>query len=504
MSQKFNKFPARIYAKTVLEPDLDIYKKKFQDALFEINFAHCIMLNQQNIINNKEAGLIIKGLKRIREKGNLSKVNFDGNFEDLFFLLEQKLIKSIGIDVAGKLHTGRSRNDMEHTMFRMELRKELIVYAQDYIKFCRKLLYRAEKGKDEVVLLYTHGQPAQPSTLGHYLGAVVEFTIRDIKRILSNIDLVNNCPMGAAAITTSGFPLDRYKIANLLGFSGIVENSYGAIAGCDYITSSYSSLKLSAIHLGRFIQDLITWTGFEVSQILVPDGFVQISSIMPQKRNPVPLEHLRLMLSLVSGGSDQIINTMHNTPFADMNDSEREVQAEGHRVFKKMRRVLPLLSDFIESIHVNKKSVLSRIDKSMATITELADTLVREEKISFRQAHEVAHEVSKLAIYEDIPLTKFNYEVFKKIFRENIGSDSILSSDQFRNVCSAKYFIEIRNLPGGPAMPSLEKCFTEYKKDIEKCSDKLLKIQKKLLHAEKSLRDETQKVLELVIGVNHG
>ena len=210
------------------------------------------------------------------------------------------------------------------------------------------------------------------------------------------------------------------------------------------------------------------------------------------------------MLSLVSGGSDQIINTMHNTPFADMNDSEREVQAEGHRVFKKMRRVLPLLSDFIESIHVNKKSVLSRIDKSMATITELADTLVREEKISFRQAHEVAHEVSKLAIYEDIPLTKFNYEVFKKIFRENIGSDSILSSDQFRNVCSAKYFIEIRNLPGGPAMSSLEKCFTEYKKDIEKCSDKLFKIQKKLLQAEKSLRDETQKVLELVIGVNHG
>ena len=137
--------------------------------------------------------------------------------------------------------------------------------------------------------------------------------------------------MGAAAITTTGFPLNRERMANLLGFEKIVQNSYGAIASCDYITSTYSSLKIASINLGRFVQELVTWTGFEVSQIYVPDGFVQISSIMPQKRNPVPLEHLRLKLSLCNGECDKIINTMHNTPFADMNDSEREVQSEGHR-----------------------------------------------------------------------------------------------------------------------------------------------------------------------------
>ena len=104
--------------------------------------------------------------------------------------------------------------------------------------------------------------------------------------------------MGAAAITTTGFPLNRERMANLLGFESIVKNYYGAIASCDYITSTYSSLKIASINLGRFVQELVTWTGFEVSQIYVPDGFVQISSIMPQKRNPVPLEHLRLKLSL--------------------------------------------------------------------------------------------------------------------------------------------------------------------------------------------------------------
>ena len=185
------------------------------------------------------------------------------------------------------------------------------------------MIKRSEKGTSEIILLYTHGQPAQASTLAHFLSAVIEFCLRDIDRLTKALDLVNMCPMGAAAITTSGFPLSRERMAELLGFEKIVNNSYGAIASCDYITTTYSALKIASINLGRFVQELVTWTGFEVSQIYVPDGFVQISSIMPQKRNPVPLEHLRLRLSLCNGECDKIINTMHNTPFADMNDSER-------------------------------------------------------------------------------------------------------------------------------------------------------------------------------------
>jgi argininosuccinate lyase len=222
------------------------------------------------------------------------------------------------------------------------------------------------------------------SVLGHYLGAAIEFMLRDMTRILAALEDVNHCPMGAAAITTSGFDLDRHRVAELLGFPAIVENSYGAIANVDYITASYASIRLGCIHLGRLVQDLVTWTGFEVSQIDVADGFVQISSIMPQKRNPVPLEHLRLKFSLAAGGADQIVQTMHNTPFADMNDSERETQATGFAVFDRLDHALPLLGTFVEAMKTNRASINSRIQKSMATITELADTLVRAEGIGFR------------------------------------------------------------------------------------------------------------------------
>ena len=192
-------------------------------------------------------------------------------------------------------------------MFRIQLRARLLVLLRRYEDMADQFLARAETGIDETVLLYTHGQPAQVSVLGHYLGAAIEFTLRDMTRILAALEEVNHCPMGAAAITTSGFDLDRHRVAELLGFPAIVENSYGAIANVDYITASYASIRLGCIHLGRLVQDLVTWTGFEVSQIDVADGFVQISSIMPQKRNPVPLEHLRLKFSLAAGGADQIV-----------------------------------------------------------------------------------------------------------------------------------------------------------------------------------------------------
>ena len=312
MVNKYNKFPAKVYVDSFLKPDLYTYKTVFRDALFQINYAQCIMLKEQKLISEKEASEILTNLSEIENEFDFENLEYDSSFEDLFFLVEKTLINKIGIDTAGKLHTGRSRNDMEHTMFRIKLREKIISTIKDFFILCDILLNRREKGLSEIVLLNTHGQPAQVSTLAHFLSAVIEFSLRDISRLLQSLNLVNLSPMGSAAITTTGFPLSRERMAELLGFEGIVKNSYGAIAGCDYITTAYSSLKIGSINLGRFVQELITWTGFEVSQINVPDGFVQISSIMPQKRNPVPLEHLRLKLSQCNGECDKIINTMHN------------------------------------------------------------------------------------------------------------------------------------------------------------------------------------------------
>ena len=462
MNSDYDSFPAQVYADSVLAPDLDIYKQHFSAPLHAINLAHGVMLAEQHLLQPADSAAILAALLKIDKDRPWADQEFDGSFEDLFFLIERALGRQVGEETAGRLHTGRSRNDMEHTMFRMQLRGRLLRLLEQYGALADRFLARAGEGIDETVLLYTHGQPAQVSVLGHYLGAAIEFVLRDMTRLMAALQDLNNCPMGAAAITTSGFDLDRNRVAALLGFSGIVENSYGAIANVDYITASYASIRIGCIHLGRLVQDLVTWTGFEVSQIDVADGFVQISSIMPQKRNPVPLEHLRLKFSLAAGGADQIVQTMHNTPFADMNDSERETQAAGFEVFERLDHALPLLGSFVEAMKTNRASIESRIQKSMATITELADTLVRAEGIGFRAAHHIASKLAREALAHRIGFDELPWDLFAQTFEELVGRPPHVERDVLVNATSPENFVAVREMPGGPGPHVLREALAGY------------------------------------------
>ena len=488
MALDYDSFPASIYAQSVLSPDLDVYRQHFSAPLHAINLSHGVMLAEIGLIQSADASAILDALNGIDRERPWANQLFDGSFEDLFFLIEQELGRRVGDETAGRLHTGRSRNDMEHTMFRIQLRARLLTLLRRYEDMADQFLARAEKGIDETVLLYTHGQPAQVSVLGHYLGAAIEFILRDMTRILAALEEVNYCPMGAAAITTSGFDLNRHRVAELLGFPGIVENSYGAIANVDYITASYASIRLGCIHLGRLVQDLVTWTGFEVSQIDVPDGFVQISSIMPQKRNPVPLEHLRLKFSLAAGGADQIVQTMHNTPFADMNDSERETQATGFEVFERLDHALPLLGGFVEAMKTNPTSIESRIQKSMATITELADTLVRGEGIGFRAAHHIASKLAREALAHGIGLDELSWDLFAQTFEEVVGRPTQVDREVLASATSPENFVAVREMPGGPGPRVLREALVGYKDRLEGLKSRTEDVRKRIIQAD-ALRD---------------
>src|SRR5690606_2854807 len=234
------------------------------------------------------------------------------------------------------------------------------------------------------ILAYTHGQPAQPTTLGHYLGSFIEGLLRHCTRIAAAHDVVDLCPLGAAAITTTGFGIARSRVAELIGFAGIQENSYGCIAAVDYLSGAYSALKLAVLDIGRLCQDFAFWCSFEVDQLRVSDGYVQVSSIMPQKRNPLALEHLRTMASLAAGQCEVVIGTVHNTPYADMVDAEAPTQHAGTTAMETFGRVTRLLNGVLGGITVNPASVKRNIARSTATMTELADSLVRLEGVSFR------------------------------------------------------------------------------------------------------------------------
>ncbi|MGJ8624719.1 MAG: argininosuccinate lyase [Yoonia sp.] len=451
-------FPDPTYKETVLAPLFEGVKTHYAAHMAAINRAHLVMLVDTGILSAADGHSIASALDAIDDETDIASLTYTGEHEDYFFFVEAELRKRLG-DLGGALHTARSRNDMDHTLFKMALRVRGEGMLTQITTLTDALIAKARAESGTLIVAYTHGQPAQPTTFGHYIAAMIEVLNRDAVRLSAAIDNLGHCPMGAAAITTSGFPIDRTQMADLLGFESPLVNSYGCIASVDYVTGLYSAIKLVFLHLGRVVQDLAFWSSFEVGQLYVPNALVQISSIMPQKRNPVPIEHMRHLASVTCGRCDAIVNTMHNTPFTDMNDSEGEVQQAGYAAFESGGRVLDLLTAFLPACSINAANVRRNTDAASITITELADTLVRDEGLTFRQAHEVAAHVARSL--DGKPLSD-GFNTFKDAFHNATNRAPNMDDTAFRTATSAETFVARRDRIGGPAPAALDAALTDY------------------------------------------
>lgn len=451
-------FPDATYKDTVLAPLFDGVKTHYATHMMAINQAHLVMLADTSVMSPADAHAIAAALVAIEAETDIASLTYTGEHEDYFFYVESELRQRLG-DLSGALHTARSRNDMDHTLFKMALRTRAEAMLGQIADLTDALIAKARDESETLIVAYTHGQPAQPTTFGHYLGAMIEVLNRDAQRLSDAIENLGHCPMGAAAITTSGFPIDRAQMATLLGFDSPMVNSYGCIASVDYITGLYSAVKLVFLHLGRVVQDLAFWSSFEVGQLYVPNALVQISSIMPQKRNPVPIEHMRHLASITCGRCDMVVNTMHNTPFTDMNDSEGEVQQSGYAAFDSGGRVLDLMRAFLPACSINGAKARRNMDAASITITELADTLVRDEALTFRQAHEIAANLARGL--SGAPLSD-GFAAFQSVFHDATDRPTALDETAFRNVVSPETFVARRDRIGGPAPAALAAALTGY------------------------------------------
>lgn len=453
-------FPDAVYRDTVLAPLFEGVKDTFAAHMDAVDRAHLVMLAETGILTRAEASAIAGGLRAVEAEMDAAAITYDGSVEDWFSLVERELRDRLG-DVGGALHTARSRNDIDHTIFKMALRERLADLEADLLALVEAMLEVAARERDTLIVAYTHGQPAQPSTWGHYLAAAAEVLLRDLTRLGEAADLLDLCPMGAAAITTSGFPIDRARVAELLGFERPLLNSYGCIASVDYVTGLYSAIKLPFVHLGRFTQDMAFWSAFEVGQLRLPNSLVQVSSIMPQKRNPVPIEHMRHMAAMTAGRCDAVVDAMRNTPFTDMNDSEGEVQQAGHAAFGSAGRCARLMAAVLRGARIDGARVRANMDRACATITELADTLVRQEGLAFRQAHEIAAATARSVIARAVPLGD-GFDAFADAFRIVAGRAPGLNQEAFAEAVAPETFVARRNRPGGPAAPALGAALAEY------------------------------------------
>jgi argininosuccinate lyase len=435
------------YVRSVLNENFEDAKALFLAPLMAIHFAHLVMLTERGIVSPADAAAVRDALESIR-LDEVRQAAYDGSCEDLFFYVERLIVKACGEDRAGRLHTARSRNDIDMTMYRMQQREMILALVEGVERLRRVLLDLAERHREDVFPAHTHTQPAQPTTIAHYLMAVVEQLERDTVRLRAAYASTNVNPLGACAITGTGFPIDRGRTAELLGFDGVSGNTYGSIATVDYLLESVSATAILTAGLGRVVQDLLLWCTSEFGYLRLDDGFVQCSSIMPQKRNPVALEHARAIGSKALGQATAILLSVHNTPFGDIVDTEDDLQPLVSSMFKDAARTLRLAAAAMASAEFDTARMAERASQGWITVTELADTLAREHGLSFRTAHGIA---AKFVASASAQPGVSPAAALRTASQAVLGQPIEYDDDALAQILSPQHFVRVRTTHGGPA-----------------------------------------------------
>jgi argininosuccinate lyase len=284
--------------------------------------------------------------------------------------------------------------------------------------------------------------------MAHYGLGVVEQLERDLARLKGAFERTNWCPLGACAITGTGFPIDRGLTASLLGFAGPMGNTYGSIATVDYLLEGMAAVAVLLVGLGRVVQDLLFWSTAEVGYLRLGDGFVQTSSLMPQKRNPVAFEHARALASAAIGRAQAVALAVHNTPFGDIVDTEDDLQPLADSAFGDAIRAMRLLAAALPTVELDPADLEARARDGWATLTELADTLVRDHDLPFRTAHDVARRF--MTGREQSP-DRAPGRLLADASREVCGRPLEYADGDLQEILCPRRFVGVRTTLGGPA-----------------------------------------------------
>ncbi|MCO6418796.1 argininosuccinate lyase [Siccirubricoccus sp. KC 17139] len=361
------------------------------------HLAHGLMLERQGVVARPAIAACLAEVLAMAEAGPES-VPVDHRQEDLYSYVERRIIAALGPDVGGRLHTGRSRNDLNATTWRMALRSALIEVQRGVLALRATLLRLAEQHAGTVMPGYTHGQHAQPITFGYWLLAAADVLARDQKRLAGAFAHADLCPLGAGALATTAFPLDRAYTAALLGFAAPLDSAYDAVSSRDDALEAAAAMALLMTFLSRLATDLMAWGSWEYGFLELADRHSAVSSIMPQKKNPVALEHAKAAAAMVTGSLGAALAMTKNTGFADVNDAVTAVNEPVLDAAARTRRILALLEEVFAGLTLRPARMAQAAAEGFGTATELADVIVRESGLSFRQAHGIVATVVRQAL----------------------------------------------------------------------------------------------------------
>lgn len=420
------------------------------------SIAHVNMLAQQKIISGADAKKIVAGLKDILSDIEAEKFEFRDEFEDIHMNIEAALKERIG-DAAGRLHTARSRNDQVATDFRLYVRDAFDALDSLLKDLQVALLDRAGEHAATIMSGFTHLQVAQPVTFGHHLLAYVEMFARDRLRVADARKRLNESPLGSAALAGTSFPIDRFATAKALAFDRPMANSLDGVSDRDFALEYLSVASICAVHLSRLAEEMVNWSSAQFGFIRFSDAYSTGSSIMPQKRNPDAAELVRGKSGRIFGNLIALLTTMKALPLA----YNKDMQEDKEPVFDTAENLgicLQAMAGMVADLTVDKEKMKKSAGVAYATATDLADWLVRELKIPFRDAHHITARIVKIASDKGKDLAELSLKEMQKIEPE-------IRQDIFA-VLSVENSVKSRTSYGGTAPENVKKVITNWRKII--------------------------------------
>jgi argininosuccinate lyase len=420
--------------------------------------AHATMLAQQGIITKADAREILKGLDEVLAEIESGAMAFSRALEDVHMNVESRLKERIGTP-AGRLHTARSRNDQVATDFRLYVRARIDAIIDGLTALQTALVDKAEAHAATVMPGFTHLQPAQPVTFGHHLMAYVEMLARDKGRFADARRRLNECPLGAAALAGTSFPIDRHMTAEALGFDRPAANSLDAVSDRDFVLETLAAAAITAVHLSRFAEEIVVWSTPQFGFVKLSDKFTTGSSIMPQKRNPDAAELTRAKVGRIAGAFQSLIIVMKGLPLAYSKDMQEDKEV-AFDALDSLGLAIAAMAGMVADMEPDVETMAAAAGAGYSTATDLADWLVRVLKMPFREAHHVTGRIVAAAEAQNLPLDKLPLAAMQAV-EPRITNDifSVLSPE--KSVLSRKSY-------GGTAPQNVRKMARAWRKRLEK------------------------------------
>ncbi len=453
-SNRFSKGNSRNFQR--IGSSINIDKRLYKEDIFA-SIIHAQMLVKQRIIPKKDGTKIIKGLKKIEKEIEKNKFKFNERFEDIHQNIEKRLFEIIG-QSAGHLHTARSRNDQVVTDFKIWVKKASLDINDILNLLIKSILKKAEKNIDTVMPGFTHLKNAQPISFAHYLLAYVEMLKRDKKRFLNNIELIDECPLGSAALAGTSYKIDRQFTAKKLGFKKPTGNSIDAVCDRDFAIDFLSAAATCAMHMSRLAEDFIIFNSEAFNFLKFSDRVLTGSSIMPQKKNPDPAELIRGKTAINYGKLNSMLTIMKGLPISYYKDLQDD-KALVFDSYDTLKDTLLMANELIFNLNTNKINMKQMAQKGYTTATDFADYLVKNKNFPFREAYVTSSKLVNYAEKKRVRLDELSLKEINKFLKKNE-----INNTKIFDVVSS---MNSKTSYGGTATKNIKNMIKKYRKELK-------------------------------------